>query len=91
MTLQTSLTSYAAPPGDGLIATLAARAAQDPFNVVATAIFILAIAHTFSAAWFASLSRDVQHRHDVRCREEGRETGAGSKLPSDPCLLIPDP
>jgi hypothetical protein len=72
MTFPTPLTAYPTTSGEGLLATLAARAAQDPFNVVATAIFLLAIAHTFSAARFASLSHKVQHRHDLRCREEGR-------------------
>ena len=36
----------------GLLATLAARLHADPFNAVATGIFVLAILHTFVAARF---------------------------------------
>jgi hypothetical protein len=41
-------------------------------NGVATAIFALAIVHTFSVARFASLAHRVQHRHDERARAAGR-------------------
>ena len=59
----TPLTAYPAPSPDGLLATLAARLSIDPFNGVATAIFALAIVHTFSVAWFARLAQRVQVRH----------------------------
>ena len=41
----------------GLGAVLRDRIAADPFHAVATAIFALAIAHTFAAARFAALAR----------------------------------
>jgi putative Na+/H+ antiporter len=56
------------PAQDSLLATLADRIAMDPFNAVATAIFALAIVHTFSASWFARLAHGVQHRHDARLK-----------------------
>ncbi len=68
----TPLDTYPAASGDGLMATLADRVAVDPFNAVATGIFILAILHTFSAARFSKLAHTVQSRADRRLRAEGR-------------------
>lgn len=73
--IPTPLSAYPPPSADGLIATLSERAAQDPFNLVATAIFVLAILHTFAAARFAALSHRVQHRHDEAAAREGRRPG----------------
>jgi hypothetical protein len=64
------LDAYPAASGS-LLDTLAARAALEPFNLVVTGIFVLAIVHTFSAARFARLAHDVQHRHDDRRRAAG--------------------
>jgi hypothetical protein len=57
------LTQYP-PAQDSLLATLSDRIAFEPFNAVATGIFLLAIVHTFAASWFAARAHDVQHRHD---------------------------
>jgi hypothetical protein len=63
------------PPDDQtLVETLAARIEVEPFNAVATAIFALAILHTFAAARFTALAHRVQHRHDDKARAEGRPT-----------------
>jgi hypothetical protein len=67
----TPLDSYPAPSPDGLLATLSARVAADPFNAIATAIFLLAILHTFIAPRFAALAHRVQHAHDDRTRAAG--------------------
>jgi Putative Na+/H+ antiporter len=56
-----------------LLGTLADRASVEPFNLVATAIFFLAILHTFAAARFTRLAHALQHAHDERCRERGLE------------------
>jgi hypothetical protein len=66
------LTAYPPPSPDGLLATLSDRVAIEPFNAVATAIFFLAILHTFAAARFTALAHRVEHRHAARCRAEGR-------------------
>ena len=55
-----------------LLDTLASRVRAEPFNAVATAIFLIAILHTFAAGWFAALAHRVQHEHDDRLRERGR-------------------
>lgn len=63
----------------GLIDQLKIRAAADPFNVVATIIFFLAVAHTFLAAKFNRLAHkyEVEHRAHVsspdRMFVEGKE------------------
>jgi uncharacterized membrane protein YhaH (DUF805 family) len=62
----TPLSAYPPPSADGVLATLAARVTQDPFNLVITAIFVIAILHTFAAARFTRLAHDVQHRHDAQ-------------------------
>ena len=70
--LPTPLSAYPPPSPDGLFATLAQRANQDPFNLIATAIFFLAILHTFSVARFTALAHRVQHEHDEREIRAGR-------------------
>lgn len=56
----------------GLVDTLRAQVEAEPFHLVATAIFFLAILHTFAAGWFARLAHRVQHRHDEEARAQGR-------------------
>ena len=55
-----------------LLDTLRLRLEIEPFNGIATAIFLLAVVHTFAAARFTQLAHRVQHRHDERCRAAGR-------------------
>ena len=90
---QTSLTeipraleSYPSAAEQTLSSELAMRVQIDPFNAVATAIFVLAIVHTFAAARFAALAHGVQHRHDEAARADGRpcraeRAGRGPALP----------
>lgn len=66
------LDSYPAA-ADTILSTLSERIAVEPFNVVATGIFFLAIVHTFATARFTRLAHDIQHRHDARYRERGLE------------------
>jgi hypothetical protein len=67
-----ALTAYPATADAGLFDILAARVHLEPFNAVATAIFALAILHTFAAAPFAALALRVQHRHDHAAFARGR-------------------
>ncbi len=64
------LESYSGEEGLGLGAVLKRRAAAEPFNVVATAVFLLAILHTFLAARFLSASHRLKERIE---RETGKE------------------
>jgi hypothetical protein len=64
------LTDYP-PAAAGLIDTLIARVQLEPFNAVATLIFLLAVIHTFAASKFAALAHRLQHDHDARRRARG--------------------
>ena len=60
------------PAQDDILATLADRIATDPFNAIASGIFLLAILHTFAAPRFAALAHRVQHHHDDWLKAHGR-------------------
>jgi hypothetical protein len=66
------LATYPPPSPDGLLATLAQRVDQSPFNLIATVIFVLAILHTFLAKRVTTLAHDVQHRADARRAAAGK-------------------
>jgi hypothetical protein len=51
---------------------LLGRTRIEPFNAIATAIFFLAILHTFAAARFARLADGWQQREDARARGTGK-------------------
>jgi Putative Na+/H+ antiporter len=68
------LTDYPALTGDSLFSHLISRVEIEPFNAVATAIFLLAILHTFTVARFSALAHRVQHRRDDEARAAGRPT-----------------
>jgi Putative Na+/H+ antiporter len=55
-----------------ILQILADRAQAEPFNAIATGIFVLAILHTFAAARFTAMSHAIQDRHDESARAAGR-------------------
>lgn len=55
----------------GLIATLKSRAAEDPFNLAASLIFLLAICHTFAAGSINKLAHHHEHIHQENLRIRG--------------------
>lgn len=60
----------------GIGERIAFRAGQEPFLPVATAIFVLAILHTFAAVPLTRLAHRVQHAHDEEvAREETEHPG----------------
>ena len=65
------LDSYASMPNAGVLETLSARVAENPFNLVATLIFALAICHTFCASYFMKLSHEIQHKHVQKRIKDG--------------------
>ncbi len=66
------LSEYETVPEDGsLTEILSARAKEEPFNVVATVIFLLAIIHTFSAGPLNKLSHKYEKEHEEFIRREG--------------------
>ena len=78
--LKNGSTQYAAFPkptekykesAGGLMETLKARATEDPFNVAATLIFLLAICHTFAAVPLSKLAHKYEHIHEENLKLRG--------------------
>ena len=59
------LDGYTGEEGLSLLDVLARRARQEPMNVVATAIFVLAILHTFAAPKLLQASHRLRRRVDA--------------------------
>jgi len=68
------LDRYAGEDGLGLWAVLTGRATADPLNLVATAIFALAILHTFVAPSLMAASHRLKHRLEEERGGEGHST-----------------
>ena len=66
-----NLSAYPAIPQQPLLEVLQSRIELDPFNGIATAIFLLAVLHTFVAGWFTAASHRLQARHDERLAAAG--------------------
>lgn len=64
--------SYPAAPEASLGRVLAERVRAEPFNLVATIIFFLAILHTFFAPQFTRLSHKYEREHRARLQERGK-------------------
>jgi len=65
------LSDYPSLSGASILDVLQQRVSIEPLNLVATAIFFFAIAHTFMAARFTALAHRVQHNHDARLQASG--------------------
>jgi len=57
-------------------ATVKARITADPFNLVASIIFLLAICHTFAAGAINKAAHKAEHDHRERIKKEGRTASA---------------
>ena len=66
------LDAYPSAVDQSLMAELAGRVQLEPFNAIATGVFLLAILHTFAAARFAAMAHRMQHRADVEAQAQGR-------------------
>lgn len=64
-----ALEAYPAVNG-GVWEVLRARAMAEPFNVVATAIFVLAVLHTFASAKIRHWAHVVEERHAAKLRQQ---------------------
>lgn len=65
-----SVESYAATDAASLWETLAKRVAIEPFNLIATVIFLLAILHTFLTPKFRHWAHEVEERHSAWMNEK---------------------
>lgn len=66
------LHEYQVAPGASMFDIVRARASADPFNVVATIIFILAVSHTFMCGRIRHFAHVVEERHLARLKERPR-------------------
>ncbi|GHC67278.1 putative Na+/H+ antiporter [Roseibacillus persicicus] len=57
-------------------ATLGARIKADPFNLVASLIFLLAICHTFMAGWFNKMAHEAEVEHHKKIHKLGLTAAA---------------
>jgi hypothetical protein len=72
------LNSYADGGGLGLIETLIGRVKAEPFNAVATGIFLLAIIHTFLASKFRHWAHEVELAHAGKLADRRNEASSDS-------------
>lgn len=56
----------------GVIEIIKVRAADDPVNVIATVIFLLAIMHTFAAGPIMKMAHKAEHAHDEAVQQDLR-------------------
>jgi hypothetical protein len=67
-----ALDSYPSAADLSLAAELGLRAQIEPFNLIATAVFLAAIVHTFAAPWFAARAHHVADQQAQQARALGR-------------------
>ncbi len=67
-----ALESYAGGSELGLLETLVGRVQAEPFNAVATGIFVLAIVHTFLAGKFRHWAHEVEEAHAAKVADRKR-------------------
>src|SRR5688572_2729715 len=70
--LPRALSSYPDQSGLSIVELLIERVRIEPFNAIATAIFALAIAHTFATVRFSRHASKVQQAHDERMWAAGK-------------------
>lgn len=63
-----SLESYGDQESAGILAVLANRIRQQPFNLVATLIFFCAIVHTFLSSKFMAMAHKWEHEHEKKVK-----------------------
>ena len=63
-----SLDSYNDADVDSIFAILKNRVKQEPFNLIATLIFLCAIIHTFLTSKFMAISHKWEHTHEQKIK-----------------------
>jgi hypothetical protein len=64
-----SLDSYGDGDVDNLFAILGNRVKQEPFNLIATLIFLCAIIHTFLTSKFLAIAHKWEHEHEQKKKQ----------------------
>jgi len=78
-TFPRALEDYPASANPGLGGILAERVRAEPFNLVATLLFVLAIVHTFLAPRFLQLSHRLEEAHRRRLSSRGYVPGVAGQ------------
>ena len=73
------LDAYPAMGTGSLWDVLRARIDLEPFNLIATILFFLAILHTFLAPVFLRLSHRLEHAHSERLKTQGKQRPSGKE------------
>ncbi len=55
------------------------RIKENPFNLIATIIFLLAVGHTFMCAKFNKMAHHYEHEHHEKLKKEGRNYPPGKE------------
>ena len=59
------------PEGADMVELLSHRISANPFNLIASLIFLLAIIHTFMANKLTAYAHEIHEEHDERMKEAG--------------------
>lgn len=73
------LDAYPDEAGQGLMEVLKARANAEPFNVVASIIFLLAIIHTFLTPRFRHWAHEVEESHHAHLKKTATDNDEDGK------------
>jgi hypothetical protein len=65
-----AIDSYGAMPGASAWEVVKTRAGAEPFNVVATVIFVLAVLHTFASAKIRHWAHVIEERHAANLKQK---------------------
>lgn len=83
VTFPPPLASYGDDSSQALWPVLVSRVQAEPFNLVATIIFLLAIIHTFMAPQIMRLSHRIQHRHEEERHKVREKLKLAGKISDD--------
>lgn len=75
------LDSYEEAPEASIGQVLWGRITQNPFNLVATLMFLAAIVHTFLAGRFMEMAHHEEGHHEERLRAKGWFPESGQRMP----------
>ena len=78
-----ALASYTRAGDAGLIGDLTARVQAEPFNLVATVIFLLAIIHTFLTARIRHWAHEIEVEHRRKLKERATAGGDNDGHPDE--------
>jgi hypothetical protein len=77
------LQTYADPAGGGLLDVLQQRVGEEPFNAVASVIFLLAICHTFLVSKFRHWAHEAEKAHARRLNGAPARDKDGDGIPEE--------